>query len=354
MPAAGPEHVDGPPARATGRFRALLRYLVALVVTVVALAALVPRVSGAPWGDITAALAIPTLNQVLVLALLWAAGLVVHSRVLTAALPGLTVRRALTLNLTGSAISNVVPFGGGAGIGVNYVMARRWGFTPGQFSLFTGLVNAWHVAAKAVLPAAAVGLLLADGVLLQRRYLVEAAAGSALLLALVLLAAATFLTRRGGRITGGAADRLLRLRRTPPPGAPSMAERLDGVRTSALELARTAWRPMTWGVLAYNVLQAVLLWACLRAVGCSLELAAVVAVFAVERAATALPLTPGGSGVAEVAATAMVVALGGAPAAAAAGVLLYRAFVFGLEIPVGGTWLLGWWVSQRSRRSAVA
>lgn len=316
---------------------------------------LVPRVSGAPWREITAALRTPTLTQIVLLVALWAAGLAVHSRVLTAALPGLSMRRALTLNLTGSAISNVVPLGGGVGIGVNYVMARRWGFTPYQFSLFTGLVNTWHIAVKAVLPAAAVALLLADGVLLQRRYLLGAAVGSAVLLGLVLLAAVTLLTRRGGRVTGRAADRLLRWSRRPAgTGQASVADRLDALRLAALDLVRTSWRPMTWGVLAYNVLQALLLWACLAAVGCSLELAAVVAVFAVERAATALPLTPGGSGVAEVAATAMVVALGGAPAAAAAGVLLYRSLVFGLEIPVGGTWLLGWWVSQRGGRAAVA
>lgn len=334
----------------------LLRVLIPSVATVVTFVVLVPRVSGAPWRDIATALRTPTATQVVLLVVLWAAGLAVHSRVLTAAMPGLSVRRALTLNLTGSAISNVVPFGGGVGIGVNYVMARRWGFTPSQFSLFTGLVNAWHVAAKAVLPAAAVVLLLTDGVLLQGRYLLAAGAGSAVLLALVLLAAVTVLTKRGGRVTGRAADLVLRLGRHRPAteGTASVADRLEAMRVSALDLVRSAWRPMTWGVLAYNVLQAVLLWACLAAVGCQLELAAVVAVFAVERAATALPLTPGGSGVAEVAATAMVVALGGAPAAAAAGVLLYRSLVFGLEIPVGGTWLLGWWVSQRAGRTAVA
>lgn len=331
--------------------RLLLRGGGAAVASAVFVAVLLPRASGAPWADIRAALSSATVGQVSLLALLWAAGLVVHSRVLTAALPGLSVRRALTLNLTGSAVANVVPLGGGAGIGINYLMARRWGFTAGEFSLFTGLVNAWHVVAKAVLPAAAVALLLADGILLQRRLMLGAALASAALLALVGIVGLALLTRRGGWLVGTALDRLLQVVHRPP--ATSFAVRLDRARGASLDLLRSAWRPMTWGVLAYCAMQAALLWGCLAVVDSPLPVVAVVAVFAVERAVTALPFTPGGAGVVEVAATATVVTLGGAPAAAAAGILLYRAFVFGLEIPVGGTWLVGWWFVQRGRPAAA-
>jgi uncharacterized membrane protein YbhN (UPF0104 family) len=324
----------------------VLRIALAAVASTAAVALLLPRVSGAPWSAIAGALQAATPGQLAALALVWAAGLLVHSRVLTAALPGLTVRRALTLNLTGSAVANVVPLGGGLGIGLNYLMVRRWGFTRSQFSLFTGLVNAWHVALKALLPAAALALLVADGVLLQRRVLAAAVVAGAVLLALLALVAAAVLAPRAGQVVGRAADRVLRLKgsaRTVP-----MADRLATVRASCRDLLTTAWRPMTWGVLGYSALQMFLLWACLAVVGAPVPAVAVVAVFAVERAMTALPFTPGGSGVAEVAATAALVALGTAPAAAAAGVLLYRAFVFGLEIPVGGTWLVGWWLVHRT------
>ena len=107
-----------------------------------------PKVAGAPSADIRTALQVPTPTRSRCSRRWAAAGLVVHSRVLTAALPGLTVRRALTLNLTGSALSNVLPLGGGLGIGLNYVMVRRWGFTSRQFSLYTGAVNAWHVGTR--------------------------------------------------------------------------------------------------------------------------------------------------------------------------------------------------------------
>ena len=262
------------------------------------------------------------------------------------------MRRALTLNLTGSALSNVLPLGGGLGIGLNYFMVRRWGFTSRQFSLYTGAVNAWHVAIKALLPAAALVLLAANDVALRQSLLVAAGAGSGVLLVTVAVAAVAVLTRRGGRVIGVVLDRLLLLchRTVTPP----VVDRLEAVRVGAIGLVRSAWRPMTWGVLVYNALQALLLWACLAAVGSPLPTALVLAVFAVERVVTALPITPGGAGVVEVAATAMIVAVGGAPAAAAAGILLYRAFVFGLEIPVGGAWLLGWWLAQRGSSTPVA
>jgi hypothetical protein len=38
----------------------------------------------------------------------------------------------------------------------------------------------------------------------------------------------------------------------------------------------------------------------------------------------------------------------------AAGVLLYRGLVFGLEIPVGGAWLAGWLLSRRWRAPSPA
>lgn len=71
-------------------------------------------------------------------------------------------------------------------------------------------------------------------------------------------------------------------------------------------------------------------------------MSAVAAAFAVERVATLLPVTPAGTGPAEAGAVAVLVALGGAPVAAAAGVLLYRLFTVLLEIPVGAIWLAGW------------
>jgi uncharacterized membrane protein YbhN (UPF0104 family) len=51
--------------------------------------------------------------------------------------------------------------------------------------------------------------------------------------------------------------------------------------------------------------------------------------------------------------TALLVGLGGDPVITVAGVLLYRLFVFGLEIPVGGVGLFAWlWRQRKLRRQA--
>jgi uncharacterized membrane protein YbhN (UPF0104 family) len=91
----------------------------------------------------------------------------------------------------------------------------------------------------------------------------------------------------------------------------------------------------------------ILLWGCLALTGAGLSPAAVLVGLAVERLLTLAVLTPGGTGVVEVGLTGSLLLLGGAPAGVVAGVLLYRALTFGLEIPVGGLTLLGWGWSRR-------
>lgn len=333
------------------RFKPLrvLRLVGSVALTGVLLAAILPRIAGTPWAAIMAALRAPTWVQLAALTALWFTGLVVHSSLLMAALPGLSRRRALTLNLTGSAVSNVVPLGGGLGTWLNYVMTRRWGFSARDFSLFSGLSNAWNVLAKAALPVLAIAVLLATGTRLDGRLLVAAGTASVALVLVIMAAALVVSTQRGARLGARAADRALRLlRRGRPTGAP-VEVRLLELRQSAGNLVRSAWRRMTVSMLGYSALHAMLLWACLWVVGDRLSPAQVLGVFAFERVLTALPITPGGSGVVEVAMTALLVAVGGSPASAAAGVLLFRAFTFGLEIPVGGAWLFGWWLTQRNR-----
>ena len=77
--------------------------------------------------------------------------------------------------------------------------------------------------------------------------------------------------------------------------------------------------------------------------------------FAAERLLTLAGLTPGGAGLVEVGLAGLLVALGGDPVAVVSGVLLYRLFTFGLEIPVGGVSLAAWlWLRRASRAPATA
>src|SRR5436190_2824852 len=120
-----------------------LKLVLSLAITAVLFVAVLPLVSAAPWSAVAAVLGSLTFREILGLTALWFAGLYAHSFVLTAAMPRLTHRRALTLSLTGSAVSNVVPLGGALGIGLNYRMSRTWGFSASSFALYTFVTNLW-------------------------------------------------------------------------------------------------------------------------------------------------------------------------------------------------------------------
>jgi uncharacterized membrane protein YbhN (UPF0104 family) len=180
--------------------------------------------------------------------------------------------------------------------------------------------------------------------------LTTAAVAAGVMLAGFAAAVAAALSREGAaRALGTATDhvaasllRLVRSSRTVDAQAAVLA-----LRRRTIGLLRQAWARLSLGMLAYALLQAVLLWATLHMLGSTLGPSRVFAGYAVERVLSLVLVTPGGTGLAEVGTTALLIALGGSPAATAAGVLLYRGFVFLLEIPVGGAGLMVWLVHRR-------
>jgi uncharacterized protein (TIRG00374 family) len=288
------------------------------------------------------------------LALLWAIGLLAHSFVLTAALPGLSRRRALTLSLTGSAVSNVVPFGGALGVALNFTMVRSWRFHKSAYATFVMVTNVWDVLAKLALPVVAVVLMTATGALPSSSLRVAAVAGS---IALVVALAGGAALLCSHRLATGAAHLVASATRRVRPHADGSAEQAERSVLEARERVRrvvaTRWPQLTTGMAAYLVLQGALLWCCLHAVGLALPVYAVLAALATDRLLSVIPLTPGGAGFAEVGTAATLIGLGAHPLGVAAGVLLYRAFTFLLEIPVGGVWL-GCWLALRRGTAAGA
>lgn len=317
----------------------------------------VPLVSGAPWARVGAALAGVPPVDLLALTVLWASGLLAHTVTLTAALPRLTHRRALTLSLTGSAVANVLPFGGAAGIGLNYRMSRAWGFDRGSFAVYTLVTNVWDVLVKLSLPAVALGWLVLSGDVGAGRILGTAAVTTGALAGVSLLGVATIASARTTLAVGTALDRVVQAARrlAGSDREDRVGDTLLRLREESAALVRRAWPRLTAGVVAYAMLTAVLLWACLHFTGAGLPPAAIFAGFALERVLTLAGLTPGGAGLVEVGLSGLLIALGGDPVGSVTGVLLYRAFTYGLEIPVGGAGLAGWlWARRRALRAPVA
>jgi uncharacterized protein (TIRG00374 family) len=327
----------------------------AAVSVAVTIIVLLPRTSGTTWASIGSTLAQISFSDIVLLTGLWALALFCYSFVLTSSLPGLRRRQALTLNLTGSAVSNVAPLGGAWGVGLNALMLRRWGYAGKEIASFTMVSNVWNVLAKLGVSAVVIGFLALGGVPVPlSSHGAHAVIVSAVLAVVLILAALA--SERVTIVAGWLADRVATaaLHLVRVHSQTRLQTQLPAVRRVMLQVVRSRWPQMSAGMVLYLGMQAALLWACLYMLGNRFSAAAVLTAFAVDRLLTAVPLTPGGAGVVEAGTAAALIALGGDPAAVAAAVLLYRAFTFLAEIPVGGVWALGWFAAQRRSPAAAA
>jgi len=304
-----------------------------------------PRATGVGWRAATEQLEVLTLPQFVLLIAVWLLGLYAHTFLSTAALPELTHRRALTLNLSGSAVSNLLPFGGALGMSLNYAMIRSWGHAPGSFGAFTALTTMWNVVAKLALPVLAIGLLATFGELPPGHLALGAVAAGLALLVVLLVVTLSLLSDRVAAATGTAAQRVVvaALRLVRSRREPALDRALLDLRARSAGLLRRGWGRMLLGMATYAVLQVTLLWLILHMLGSSLGLVYVFAGFAFGRLLTLLVVTPGGVGIAETGSAALLVALGGDAGLVAAATVLYTAITFALEIPVGGLCGLLWW-----------
>jgi putative heme transporter len=340
------EEVRSAPARSSRR---VLLHLIALGVGGVVVIRLFPSLMGTRWPAIGSALAAVPPAASAGLVILWAAGLGLHSITLTAALPGLSHRRALMLSLTGSALSNVLPLGGAAGIALNYRMSRTWGFSGPAIATFTVVSNVCDVVMKLLLPLLLVPLVLRGS--LPRSFsshaslpvsaglpVATAAVAVAALLLLVrprvLVRARGVVTARPGFLGPGRLERLV-----------EAAEQVT--RSSRVVLVRS-WSRLSLGMALYTLFLMLLLVACLRTAGADVPLSLVFTAFCAERLLTLVGLTPAGLGFVELGlAGLLMLAPGVGGADVASGILLYRILTVGLEIPVGGV-MLALWTWQRS------
>jgi len=286
----------------------------------------------------------------------WAASMLLYTGVLTTSLPGLTHPQALTVNFAGSAVSNVVPFGGAVGVGATYAICLSWGFRTASITLSILVSGIWNVFAKLGLPVVALAVLVGMGLSNghTRSLVVPAVLGLAALVAAVAVLALILRSERLAVRVGEVGQRLAtpmarRLRRS---SAPDVAGAVVEFRHRSIGLLRTRWRALTAWMLAYNLAQYLLLLGCVRAIGVDnteLGWAQVFAAFAFVRLLETIPLTPSGVGFVEAGAVAALIGFGGGAAGSTAAVFCFRGFTYLAEIPLGA---LGWftWMTRRSWR----
>jgi putative heme transporter len=330
----------------------VLRTLASATLAATLLVVVLPRVTGARWSQIAAVLGGLPPTAVAALAAVWAAGLWCYSFVLTGTVPGLSRPQAITVNVAGSAVSNLLPFGGAVGLATTFAMLGSWGFAPSTVGLSALVTGVWNLLAKLALPLVALlGLLVArDGA--TGRFAAAATVGAgALALALALLGSALSSERiavglgRTAQAVGRAGLTVVRSGRTLhwDQGVPRWRQRVIGV-------VRDGWAAMTAGLVGFLGSQACLLYLSLHLAGARLGPAQVFAGYAFGRLLSALVITPGGVGITETGTAGLLVAFGGDPTVCAAGVLLFSGFAFFAEFPAGAAGYGLWLTRRRWRR----
>lgn len=333
------------------RWKAGIQAVVGIGIAVALIAFALPKVTGTSWHDTAQAFERVTWWQAvgmfgLLLSAMWS-----YTFVLTGSLPGLTHVRALMLNLAGSSVSNLLPFGGALGVAVTYAMARSWGFSTAAVALSTVVSGLWNVMAKLAMPALGLGALAVSGELVRERVVAAAVTGSVLTIVVLAAFVTVLASERAalaiGRGVSRAGTAVLRLARSQRELHWDAA--VVDLRHRTRELVGSGWVSMTGGMLGFVVIYAVLFWACLRVVGASPALPEVFAAYTLGRLLTSVVVTPGGVGISETGAAALLVALGTPAAPATAGVLLFAFYVHLLEIPLGALGWAGWLVTRRRR-----
>lgn len=316
---------------------------------------LAPAAAGTGWSEVGHTLNTVGAAWMLGLGLVWIAGLWSYGVVMTASLPGLSTRQALSLNLAGSAVANSLPLGGAVSLGLVTAMSRSWGFTRSSVTTFLMLTNLWNVLIRLLFGALAVAWFLTagPGLVTGPAALVVAALAVLLVLAVGAVLISEAALAWIGRISAVAVSVFrARFRPTKPavPGS-EYAEGLLDLRSQMLTLVRSGWIRLTLGMLGYIVLLALLLGLGLRALGDPQPVILMLAVVGIERLVTALPITPGGAGAAEISLVACLTAAGVSGVHALTAALLYRFFTFIAEFPAGAAVALGWHLNQSRQRA---
>jgi uncharacterized membrane protein YbhN (UPF0104 family) len=285
---------------------------------------------------------------VLAVAAVW--NLATYQFVVVATMPGQTFRQATVATETTTAVSNTVLGGAAISLGLTYAMNSSWGFSRSRTSvslLVSGLFNNF---AKLGLPVLALALLAFHSEPGTARILAGLAGVAGLLAAvgaLWLLLRSQASAAALGRSCGRAASALLRPFGRPPVEGWDRATTKFRDRTALLLRARWHW--ITLATLVSHLSLFLVLLLALRFVGVDSDQVGWVealAVFAFARLLTAVPFTPGGLGVVELALITGLAAAGGPRAMVAAAVLVFRALTYVLPIPIG---LVTYVIWQRNR-----
>ena len=323
-----------------------------LSVVVIIFAFVIPKITGSDYAEIWDQMSKLSAWEITALIALWFLGMLAYTGVLTNTLPGLRRTQALTVNFAGSAVSNVMPFGGAIGVGATYAIDMSWGFTAPSVTLSILVSGIWNVFAKLAMPVLALFLLVLSGHATGKLFLPAILGLASLILAAVVLGLimrSEGIAQKIGQLGQAIVSRFCQITRRKQ--TPNMVKIVLDFRHQSIGLVRERWLLITLWIFLFNLIQFLLLFACIRAIGIEgITLTEAFAAFAFARLLETIPITPSGVGFVEVGAASALISFGGPENASTAAIFLFRGLVYLLEIPVGAMAWVVWASMSRWRR----
>jgi uncharacterized protein (TIRG00374 family) len=324
------------------------RQVIQLVITVAVLAlifvGLLPKV--ADYSEVWPTITDMTWLEIatLVLAGLW--NLASYLPVLTAVMPGLTLRQAFVSTEATTAVANTVPAGGAVAVGLTYAMYNSWGFTGAEIVRAVIVSGVWNSFVKLGMPIIALALLVVQGDA-TGGLITAALIGVAVLVAAVVVFALLLHSEALARTIGRGLQRVVAgvYRVFRRPFDRDWGTAAVEFRENTVGLLERRWWWLTLATIVSHLSLFVVLLLCLRHVGVGVDRVSTVKVFAAfsfVRLLSALPITPGGVGLVELGYVAVLGVAQPDPVKAQilAATLLFRAITYLLPIPLGvATWL---------------
>ena len=346
-----PEEPAPAPTRKSTR-RRVIQAVLSLALVVAIFVFVLPQVADVSkvWSNIRAM----TWLELTTLLLIAVWNLATYWLVWMACLPGLGLGQAGVATEASTAVANTVPGGSYLAVGITYAMFHSWGFRRSVITLALLVSGIFNNFAKLALPVLALVCLALQGNVTAGR-VTAGLLGIAALVGAVTVFVLALRTEesaaRLGNTAARAASFFTRLIHRPPATGWDIAVRR--FREKTIDLLRNRWHVITLATLMSHVSLYIVLLVTLRHVGVSeaeVSWAEVLAAFAFARLVTAIPLTPGGLGVVELALTTTLVAAGGNREQVVAAVLVYRALTYVLPIPIGAACYLAWPRLKRWKR----
>ena len=353
---SGPDEalVTEPPAKRQFPWKRVLQVVVMLVVLGFIFGGVIPKF--ADYGDIWAAVSAMEWWVIAGLLGIAAAYLVEYWFVIMTALPGLRFREAAVVHTSTTAVVNTVPAGAAISFGLMYAEYFSWGFPPTTTTAALLITGVWDNLTKIAIPAGVLGAMAWVTGTTQWWIM----AGIAVVFVVVVIALVVILLR-----APAVADKIglwlckpvnavmVRFHREPI----DVVAKIHFFQRSTSVIIAGRWWILTLLTVGSQALLVTLLVASIRAVGVPSDVLGFILIltaYAVARVLAAIPITPGGLGIVEVAYLSILTP--GVPeeyrVQVVAGVLLYRALVWFPPVLLGIPALIFWRVNKSWRRDA--